>query len=256
MSLFLKKSLSEEEFDDNFNSVEWGKKTLVCFGVEDQPPLWKLWGYAYNDPQVEHAELIILRELSKFVDSNHSKKDLQYKVTLYTNYSPCLPCSEKMIMFLNKFKGKMIMNLNISKLYKFHDYDNKRALQILKNSGVVIKIMDLEEYKECFYLFVNPAERFQPCEELDIQSQQNKLELEDLWSEEFDNYIFKTNENSTPFGSEEQFTGYSNKAFRRDIATPKRNEHGKETQTETPMKLQPIKDKEQQRGFKRKLLFD
>ncbi|KAM3932882.1 DNA dC-_dU-editing enzyme APOBEC-3C-like isoform 2-T2 [Leptodactylus fuscus] len=185
MTIFIRKFLSEEEFNDNFNTVDLVKKTLVCFSLEDKKPPWKLWGYLYNKPGGDHAEIIFLRELAQFLGSTPTKKDTQYKITLYTTYSPCLNCCEEICKFLINSKEKIIMNFNISKFYNFHDYDNKISLKILKKYGVQIKMMDLEDYKACFYLFVDPKEDFQPCEDLDVRCERNAIDLDHLWNEHY-----------------------------------------------------------------------
>ncbi|XP_069614111.1 DNA dC-_dU-editing enzyme APOBEC-3C-like isoform X2 [Ranitomeya imitator] len=183
MTLFIRKFLSEEEFHDNFNTNDLVNKALVCFSLEDKKPPWKLWGFAYNNPGVEHAEITVLQELSKFWRSNCMKKDSQYKITLYATYSPCLNCCEEICRFLNNKKEKVILNLNISRFYNFHDIDNKISLKILRKYGVQIKMMDLEDFKACFYLFVDPKEQFEPCEELNVHCERNAIELDHLWHE-------------------------------------------------------------------------
>lgn len=183
MPLFIRTFLLEQEFTEYFNTVEFVKKTLICFNLEDETPLWKLWGYAYNNPRVAHAEIIVLGELANFLGSNHIKEDSKYKITLYATYSPCLNCCEEICKFFNNNKEKVIMNLKISKFYNFHDYDNKISLKNLKKCGVDIKMMDLKDYNTCFHHFVDPVKQFHPCEELDIQCKRNKIELNNLWSE-------------------------------------------------------------------------
>ncbi|XP_056411600.1 DNA dC-_dU-editing enzyme APOBEC3-like [Hyla sarda] len=259
-TLFIRKFLSEEEFNNNFNTVDLVKNTLVCFSLEDKKPPWKLWGYAYNNPRVEHAEIIVLRELSKFFGANPTKIETEYKITLYASYSPCLNCCEEVCKFLINSKEKIIMNLNISKFYNFHDYDNKISLKMMRENGVCIKMMNMEEYKACFYLFVDPNEQFKPCEELDIQCERNEIELDHLWSEEFEDYLFRRRRpNSVFFASEDFSPGHNNNALIRlqeDIATPKKNKQEKESQAKTPVKLPPLKYIDCKETLKRKLTFD
>ncbi|XP_075706389.1 DNA dC-_dU-editing enzyme APOBEC-3H-like [Rhinoderma darwinii] len=259
MTLFIRKILSEEEFNDNFNTLDLVKKTLVCFSLEDKKPLWKLWGYAYNNPQVEHAEIIVLRELSTFFISNPSKKYSKYNITLYITYSPCLNCCKEICKFINNSKENVTLNLNISKLYNFHEYNNKISLKILKEYGVQVKIMNLEEYEECFYLFVDPKEKFQPCEELDIQCEQNQIELDYLWSEEFEFFRRKRQNSAVSLASEDLSPSHDIDAFislQKDITTPKKKEYEMESQAKTPVKLPPMKDVDHKERFKRKLPFD
>ncbi|XP_069828449.1 DNA dC-_dU-editing enzyme APOBEC3-like [Dendropsophus ebraccatus] len=266
MTLFIRKFLSEEEFNDNFNTVDLVKKTLVCFSLGGKKPLWKLWGYAYNNPRVEHAEIIVLRELSKFLGSNLTKRDPQYKITLYASYSPCLNCSEEICKFLIDSKEKLIINLHISKFYNFHDYDNKISLIFLRKFGVQIKMMDLEEYKACFYLFVDPEKQFNPCEELDIQCERNGIELDHLWSEDLkdnlgleDNLFRRKRQNSVYFDFEGFSPSHNKDAFirlQKDITTPKKNEQEKESKAKTPVKIPPLKDIDHKETLKRKLTFD
>ncbi|XP_044142582.1 DNA dC-_dU-editing enzyme APOBEC-3G-like [Bufo gargarizans] len=259
MTIFIRKFLSEEEFDDNFNTVDLVKKTLVCFSLEDKKPLWKLWGYAYNDPKVEHAETIVLRELKKYLELNPTKKDSQYKITFYASYSPCLTCCEEICKFLNNNNEKVIMKLNISRFYNFHNYDNKICLKILGKYGVQIKMMDMEDYKACFYLFVDPKVKFQPCEELDVQCQRNEIDLDRLWSEEFqvfeDNLVRRKGQNSAiSFISEHLSPGHNR--LQKDLTTPKKDEQETTSQAKTPVKLSQIKDMDRKERFKRKLSFD
>ncbi|XP_066436447.1 DNA dC-_dU-editing enzyme APOBEC3-like isoform X2 [Eleutherodactylus coqui] len=260
MTKFIKKFLAEEEFNDNFNTVDFVKNTLVCFSLEEKKPLWKLWGYAYNNPRVEHAEIIVLRELSRFLGSNPTKKDVKYKITLYATYSPCLNCCEGICKFITENKDNVIINLYISKFYNFHDYDNKISLKILRQHGVQMKMMDLEDYESCFYYFVDPNKRFQPCEELDIQCERNEIELDHLWSEKLDgNLLRRKGLNSVYFASVDSSPDQDINAFIRlqnDTTTPKKDEQEQESQAKTPEKLPPMKDMDHKQRLKRKLSFD
>ncbi|KAM4045194.1 DNA dC-_dU-editing enzyme APOBEC-3C-like isoform 1-T3 [Anomaloglossus baeobatrachus] len=260
MTLFIRRFLSEEEFNDNFNTVDLMNKTLVCFSLEDKKPPWKLWGFAYNNPGVEHAEITVLRELSKFWSAISTKKESQFKITFYATYSPCLNCCEEICKFLDNWKQKVIMNMNISKFYHFHDIDNKISLKILRKYGVQIKMMDLEDFKALFYLFVDPKEQFEPCKELNIQCERNNIELDHLWSEEFEEFILRRKGyNSVLFASKDMSPDYDNDAYMRlqkDNTTPKKVEQEKESQAKTPVKLPPMRDMEHKAGFKRKLSFD
>ncbi|XP_073526493.1 DNA dC-_dU-editing enzyme APOBEC-3C-like [Phyllobates terribilis] len=261
MTLFIRKFLSEEEFNDNFNTIDLVNKTLVCFSLEDKKPPWKLWGFAYNNPGAEHAEITVLQELSKFWRSNSMKKDSQYKINLYATYSPCLNCCEEICKFLSNKKEQVILNLNISRLYNFHDIDNKISLKIMKKYGVQIKMMDLEDFKACFYFFVDPKEKFEPCEELEVQCERNGIELDHLWHEVFEEYILRRKgyNSAVLFASEDTSPDYDNDVYMRlqkDNTTPKKVEQEKESQAKTPMKLPPMKDMEHKARFKRKLSFD
>uniref|UniRef100_A0A6I8QZQ1 CMP/dCMP-type deaminase domain-containing protein n=1 Tax=Xenopus tropicalis TaxID=8364 RepID=A0A6I8QZQ1_XENTR len=166
MPLFRKKLLSFEDFDGSFNNNNQVHKTLVCFNIGDETPLWKHWGFAYNNPNSDHAEQIILHELHTFLGADQSKMSLKYKLNLYASYSPCFSCCKELCHFLLIYENQIHMHLKVAKLYKFYDSNNQRGLQMLRENGAKITVMDLDDYKECFYFFVSPTDTFQPCTHL------------------------------------------------------------------------------------------
>ncbi|KAE8625927.1 hypothetical protein XENTR_v10006444 [Xenopus tropicalis] len=183
MPLFRKKLLSFEDFDGSFNNNNQVHKTLVCFNIGDETPLWKHWGFAYNNPNSDHAEQIILHELHTFLGADQSKMSLKYKLNLYASYSPCFSCCKELCHFLLIYENQIHMHLKVAKLYKFYDSNNQRGLQMLRENGAKITVMDLDDYKECFYFFVSPTDTFQPCTHLNDCSYGNARDMDLLWKE-------------------------------------------------------------------------
>uniref|UniRef100_H3B7Z9 CMP/dCMP-type deaminase domain-containing protein n=1 Tax=Latimeria chalumnae TaxID=7897 RepID=H3B7Z9_LATCH len=162
----LKKQLSKEEFEAEFNNTVNSFRTLLCFSLQQEnKTLWNLWGYAHNNQDTSHAEILVLREIEKYLLEKASDHEIRQRVTLYVTCSPCNRCCTKILEFFQRFQ-RFDMDIKISKIY---DLD---SLQDLKQLGVSLKVMDSSDFKECFDLFVHTAEEFEPWPGLEEKTKQ------------------------------------------------------------------------------------
>ncbi|OCT92600.1 DNA dC-_dU-editing enzyme APOBEC-3A isoform X1 [Xenopus laevis] len=256
MPLFLKKLVSFEDFNGNFNNIGQVHKTLACFNLGNETPLWKHWGFAYNNPNSDHAEQIILQELYTFLGLDQSNISLKYKLNLYTSYSPCFSCCKDLCSFLDTYKNQVSMHLKIAKLYKFYDSNNQRGLQMLRENGADITIMDLEDYKECFYLFVSPTDTFQPCPDLNHYSYGNARDMDLLWNEDESRSKITIHKSEICHCKGSSGGNESSSVFAAtEFSTPESKKDNNEARKITPEKLHIAHGCKGHKGVKRKLSF-
>lgn len=178
MPLALKKRLPEYEFYSEFNNTTRSFKTLLCFSLNrENKTLWDLWGYTYNDPCQSHAESIVLKEIERFFKESHPDTVQKYKLTLYMSFSPCYKCCESLANFL-KSEERTDLHIRASKLYFSQNSSNQKGLQQLKHLGVSLKVMDKEDFQDCFYLFVNELKQFEEWPDLEKMSVDYSAALE------------------------------------------------------------------------------
>ncbi|XP_042312230.1 DNA dC-_dU-editing enzyme APOBEC-3B-like isoform X1 [Sceloporus undulatus] len=180
MPCFPKKLLPEKDFEENFNNTAIVRKTLVLFSLrKGSSVLWDTWGYAYNDPGNQHAELLVLSHIEGYIQENHIKGN--YIMTLFMSYTPCHKCSIRITSFLASRNG-LYMEIKASRLY-FLKSEGQRGLCLLKRTDVLFKMMDRLDFEECFYLFVHPSKKFASWPNLDEQSRKNADDLDALWKQ-------------------------------------------------------------------------
>nr|XP_060625504.1 single-stranded DNA cytosine deaminase-like isoform X2 [Anolis sagrei ordinatus] len=176
---FLREQLPEKDFEENFNNTVKIRKTLILFSFKKQSSnLWEIWGYAYNDPGHQHAEILVLSNIEQFIPENQLKG--KYKMTFFMSHTPCHKCSDKLASFLASRKG-LSMEIKASRPYFLNK--ERKGLYLLKRIGVLLKMMDRPDFEECFYLFVHPLKTFTPWPDLDEQSKKNADDLAALWKQ-------------------------------------------------------------------------
>ncbi|XP_033001774.1 single-stranded DNA cytosine deaminase-like [Lacerta agilis] len=185
MPIFLKELLPKEDFLENFDNTKRLKKTLLLFSFKKKENLiWKIWGYAYNDPGNKHAEVLVLDYIEDHIAENITKG--KYELIFCVSYTPCHKCSDRIISFMAQRSG-ICMEIRASKPYFFDREGERKGLHLLKSSGVSIKMMNISDYRKCVYLFVHPSEYFTPWSYLDEQSKQNANDLDTLLKQEEEN---------------------------------------------------------------------
>ncbi|KAK6485728.1 DNA dC-_dU-editing enzyme APOBEC-3-like [Huso huso] len=259
MPLALKKRLPEYEFYSEFNNTTRSFKTLLCFSLNrENKTLWDLWGYTYNDPCQSHAESIVLKEIERFFKENHLDTVQKYKLTLYMSFSPCYKCCESLANFL-KSEERIDLHARASKLYFSQNSSNQKGLQQLKHLGVSLKVMDKEDFQDCFYLFVNELKQFEEWPDLEKMSVDYSAALEAILNQ------CETNTDSgnvsadiaalesSPLHTDP--TGHFDHA--EDNLAPDNNNRDRPSKSETPHK-HSIKDGwvGSSKGVKRKLSFE
>ncbi|XP_036609238.1 single-stranded DNA cytosine deaminase-like [Trichosurus vulpecula] len=199
MPLTLNKEISEEEFYGHFCNIKAPHQTLLCFSLkEDNKTLWKLWGHAYNNPGQCHAEILVLREIEDYLEANIPNAT-KYSITWFLSYSPCRWCCDEITNFLMKSQTKVEFNIKAARPYYLDKDEIQEGLKMLKRLGVVIEIMESNDYEECLYLFVDPCTKFTAWPDLEVRSIANKMILHHLLAQEdnrLDNQLFPTDDSS------------------------------------------------------------
>ncbi|XP_078247526.1 DNA dC-_dU-editing enzyme APOBEC-3H-like isoform X2 [Pogona vitticeps] len=181
MPFFLKTLLPEKDFEENFNNTFQPHKTLVLFSLKkDKSSLWKTWGYAYNNPNNEHAEHLILDNIEIYIQENQIKG--RHTLTLFMSYTPCRKCSARIKSFLTS-RNDLCMDIKASRPYFFEYKSEQKGLYLLKSLGVSIKMMDQFDYEQCLHEFVHPSKKLTPWLGLEEQSKKNADDLENIWKQ-------------------------------------------------------------------------
>ncbi|KAJ7319845.1 hypothetical protein JRQ81_019356 [Phrynocephalus forsythii] len=181
MPLFLKTLLPEKDFEEHFNNTVQPYMTLILFSLQkDRNALWKIWGYAYNDPGRKHAEDLILNYIEGYLPENQVKG--RHTLKFFMSYTPCHKCSARVKSFLASRNG-LCMDIKASRPYFFEAEEERKGLYLLKSMGVSIKMMDLSDYKKCFYAFVHPSKMLTPWQGLEERSKKNADDLDNIWKQ-------------------------------------------------------------------------
>uniref|UniRef100_A0A8D2Q8N2 CMP/dCMP-type deaminase domain-containing protein n=1 Tax=Varanus komodoensis TaxID=61221 RepID=A0A8D2Q8N2_VARKO len=156
--------------EKNFNNTTPLKKTFVLFSLKKESnSLWKVWGYGYNNPGKEHAEVLVLDAIKEYIAENQNCR--KYKVTLFLSHSPCHECSARILSFLTSRNG-IQMEIKASRPYFLNNEEERKGLWYLKKASIPVKMMDRFDYQKSFNLFVHPTKKFTPW-----LAQENKMSL-------------------------------------------------------------------------------
>ncbi|XP_012927996.1 DNA dC-_dU-editing enzyme APOBEC-3F-like isoform X2 [Heterocephalus glaber] len=160
------KRLKKETFYFHFENLPYAygrNKTFLCYEVKrerDNKVLHK--GVVQNQvsPCALHAEL-------SFISCFHATElclDETYKVTWYISWSPCVECAEEIVKFLANHRN-VFLTVFIARLYYYWEHTFKEGLQALDKGGVQMHMMCLQDFKDCWSLFVC-SETFRPWKRL------------------------------------------------------------------------------------------
>uniref|UniRef100_A0A8D2LWT4 CMP/dCMP-type deaminase domain-containing protein n=1 Tax=Varanus komodoensis TaxID=61221 RepID=A0A8D2LWT4_VARKO len=175
------KLMTENDFIENFNNTTPLKKTFVLFSLKKESnSLWKVWGYGYNNPGKEHAEVLVLDAIKEYIAENQNCR--KYKVTLFLSHSPCHECSARILSFLTSRNG-IQMEIKASRPYFLNNEEERKGLWYLKKASIPVKMMDRFDYQKSFNLFVHPTKKFTPWLGLDEQSKKNLDEMNTIWKQ-------------------------------------------------------------------------
>nr|XP_044635531.1 DNA dC->dU-editing enzyme APOBEC-3G-like isoform X1 [Equus asinus]XP_044635532.1 DNA dC->dU-editing enzyme APOBEC-3G-like isoform X1 [Equus asinus] len=176
--------MDEETFTENFNNVNWPRKTYLCYEVElpdgnsRVPPGWDK-GFLRNKPihmpgPPRDAEMRFLDLISSW---NLDQK-LRYRVTCFISWSPCADCAQRLAEFLWE-NSHVSLRIFASRIYTKGDYG--AGLRTLQAAGAQIAIMASEEFEHCWETFVDHQGRpFQPWDELDPKSRYLSEQLQHI----------------------------------------------------------------------------
>ncbi|XP_042553844.1 DNA dC-_dU-editing enzyme APOBEC-3-like [Dipodomys spectabilis] len=93
-----------------------------------------------------------------------------YQITCYLTWSPCLDCAFKLAKLKKDFP-RLTLRIFTSRLYFHWIRKFQKGLHQLWLSGVLVAIMGLQEFTDCWNNFVNHQQRsFAPWEKLDAYS--------------------------------------------------------------------------------------
>ncbi|XP_046504992.1 DNA dC-_dU-editing enzyme APOBEC-3G-like [Equus quagga] len=179
--------MDEDTFTENFNNVNWPRKTYLCYEVElpdgnsRVPPGWDK-GFLRNKPvhvagPPRDAEMRFLDLISSW---NLDQK-LRYRVTCFISWSPCAVCAQRLAEFLRE-NSHLSLRIFASRMYTKRKYgDYEEGLRTLQAAGAQIAIMASEEFEHCWKTFVDHQGRpFQPWDELDAKSRYLSEQLQHI----------------------------------------------------------------------------
>ncbi|XP_040842173.1 DNA dC-_dU-editing enzyme APOBEC-3-like [Ochotona curzoniae] len=157
--------LDEENFYFNFCNLKKAKDrkiTFLCFQVEGASTFSK--GVSSNQIGGLHVELSFL---SWFENNLLSHAQGQYQVTWYLSWSPCCNCAQEVAKFLATNRN-VKLTIFIARLYYPERRQNQVGLRQLVSQGVMMKAMSLQDFSQCWEVFVdNHGSMFKPWENLD-----------------------------------------------------------------------------------------
>ncbi|KAL4635773.1 DNA dC [Arapaima gigas] len=169
--LCLRQFVPEDRFYQEFNNRVRSFKTLLCFGFgEHSKVLWDIWGHTYNNPRHDHAETIALRAVDDFLKQCQRDTNQKYVLTMYLSFSPCAKCCRSLAAFARS-QTTVKVNVMVSRLYFPEDNETQKNLKDLVLLGVKLRVMGREDFKKCYYLFVNYCSSFEEWPELEQESE-------------------------------------------------------------------------------------
>ncbi|XP_073940611.1 DNA dC-_dU-editing enzyme APOBEC-3H isoform X3 [Castor canadensis] len=155
--------LKEDIFLYQFNNQQqvqkpyFRRRTYLCYQLE-QPngsrPQWPAKGCLQNK-KGHHAEI-------RFIKRIHSmglEQDQDYQITCYITWSPCLACACALAELKNHFP-RLTLRIFASRLYFHWIRKFQMGLQHLYKSGVLVAVMSLPEFTDCWEKFVNHRQVF------------------------------------------------------------------------------------------------
>ncbi|XP_053517630.1 DNA dC-_dU-editing enzyme APOBEC-3C-like isoform X2 [Artibeus jamaicensis] len=163
-------SLPPKIYNTNFRNLLFApglNNTYICFEVAK----WKnnslkpcYWGVFRNQPshlvngyleEPLHAEQLFL----SWFDDQYLSRRVNYHVTWFMSWSPCLECAEEVVHFLGEHEN-VSLNISASRLYKCEDEDQQQGLQLLDQEGVEVAVMSPEDFEYCWDNFVDHRETY------------------------------------------------------------------------------------------------
>nr|XP_016846277.1 PREDICTED: C->U-editing enzyme APOBEC-1 [Anolis carolinensis] len=146
-NLFFRWQMEPEAFQRNFDPREFPECTLLLYEIHWDNNTSRNW--CTNKPGL-HAEENFLQIFNEKIDI---RQDTPCSITWFLSWSPCYPCSQAIIKFLEAHPN-VSLEIKAARLY-MHQIDcNKEGLRNLGRNRV--SIMNLPDYRHCWTTFVVP----------------------------------------------------------------------------------------------------
>ncbi|XP_045148423.1 DNA dC-_dU-editing enzyme APOBEC-3F-like isoform X2 [Echinops telfairi] len=131
-----------------------------------------------------HAEVRFLTWWSKLPPREY------YQVTWYISWSPCSECAVKVATFL-KSHSNVSLSIFAARLHYHQELKNRLGLHRLVLAGAKIKIMDLQDFENCWRNFVN-LPTFQPWKKLQENCREWTIRLQGIFRNAMDRLTSET----------------------------------------------------------------
>ncbi|EDL04622.1 apolipoprotein B editing complex 3, isoform CRA_a [Mus musculus] len=168
--------LSEEEFYSQFYNQRvkhlcyyHGMKPYLCYQLEQFNGQAPLKGCLLSEKGKQHAEIL-------FLDKIRSMELSQVTITCYLTWSPCPNCAWQLAAF-KRDRPDLILHIYTSRLYFHWKRPFQKGLCSLWQSGILVDVMDLPQFTDCWTNFVNPKRPFWPWKGLEIISRRTQRRL-------------------------------------------------------------------------------
>ncbi|KAM5332776.1 DNA dC-_dU-editing enzyme APOBEC-3F-like isoform 5-T5 [Glossophaga mutica] len=153
-------SLSPRTYNFHFPNLpfasEWNN-TYICFQVEERKnssPKTYYKGVFRNQQGYPEEPLHAEQCFLSWFDDKCLSPPVDYNVTWYMSWSPCLECAEEVVSFLEEHEN-VSLTISISRLYNCDDEDEQHGLQLLHEAGAQVAMMSPEDFKYCWDTFVD-----------------------------------------------------------------------------------------------------
>ncbi|XP_006521616.1 DNA dC-_dU-editing enzyme APOBEC-3 isoform X3 [Mus musculus] len=168
--------LSEEEFYSQFYNQRvkhlcyyHRMKPYLCYQLEQFNGQAPLKGCLLSEKGKQHAEIL-------FLDKIRSMELSQVTITCYLTWSPCPNCAWQLAAF-KRDRPDLILHIYTSRLYFHWKRPFQKGLCSLWQSGILVDVMDLPQFTDCWTNFVNPKRPFWPWKGLEIISRRTQRRL-------------------------------------------------------------------------------
>ncbi|XP_075409694.1 DNA dC-_dU-editing enzyme APOBEC-3F-like isoform X2 [Tenrec ecaudatus] len=163
--------LNPSTFKYHFDAQNARKATCLLVQVE-APNLLRCERFE-NEEATHHAEQYFLTWWSTLPPREY------YQVTWYISWSPCQDCAVEVATFLESH-GNVSLSIFAARLYYHQKQKNRLGLHRLVLAGAKIKIMDLQDFENCWRNFVS-LQAFQPWKKLQENCRKWTTELQGIF---------------------------------------------------------------------------